>query len=183
MNYKKILLAGLLILAVVSSISVASAGWFDFGSSNEDLNLTITDSDMNVNVELGDHTLDVFGGATMTENGWAGSFEIDGTPNNYSLNGKMSLDLSSLSEDELNSLKETNSISNMTIKTGTIEYSPLETMVDFKVDGNTLTLYFNNVTTLVEGFDAGVEEYDMSPTDVEFTLEGADSQIHIYGSK
>ena len=185
MNYKKILLVSLLILAVVSSLSVASAGWFDFGgdSANEDLNMTITDSDLIVNVELGDHTLNAVGGATMTENGWMGSFTIDGTPNKYSVNGNMSFDLSSLSEDQMKSLNECSGISNITFHLGDIEYSSPNVISDYKIEGNTLTINFDNTDFSVSGFDANVEEYDIDPSDVEFNLDGLENPVHAYGFK
>jgi hypothetical protein len=190
MNYKKILLISIFLLAVISSFSVVSAGWFDFGSSVEDLNLTIDDSDLTVNVELGDHELDAIGGVTMVENGFVGAYIIDGTPNKYFIDGKISFDLSSLSADEMNAVKESTGISNMTFNVGDIKYQTVDNLKDFTVDNDKLTINFDNVEFTVDGFDANVEKYDLKASDIDFDLDksggdspDSESSIHVHGSK
>lgn len=181
----KKIMALTIVLVSLFAISTVSAGWFDFGgdSANEDINMTIKNSDIIVNVELGDHTLNVGGGATMTESGWVGSFTIDGTPNKYSLNGNMSFDLSSLSEDQMKALNECSSINGMEFHMGDIEYATTSPITDYSIEGNTLTVNFDNTDFTVTGFDANVEEYDIDPSEVEFTLGGLENPVHAYGSK
>lgn len=52
MNFKKILIITLVLIAIFSSLSVASAGWFDFLSPQENTTITIDCNDSNLSGKL-----------------------------------------------------------------------------------------------------------------------------------
>lgn len=52
MNFKKILVIALVLIAIFSSLSVASAGWFDFLSPQEDTTITINCNGTNESGQL-----------------------------------------------------------------------------------------------------------------------------------
>ena len=52
MNFKKILIIALVLIAIFSSLSVASAGWFDFLSPQDTTTITINSNDTDLSGEL-----------------------------------------------------------------------------------------------------------------------------------
>ena len=144
MNIKKLLLISITALVIISSLSVTSAGLFDFLGSD-------SDSDNPISVEMGNITYSEANSLMIVEDGFV--VGDDGTVNassedaGYNLSCSVQIDISNLNDSSRQLLEEGINNENDTTAEVSITFNNSENSTemlftdidtDYKIDGDTL---------------------------------------------
>ena len=165
MDLKKIIGILIIFLAVFSCLSIASAGWFDAPSDDEDtapaktIKLNITDSSFNVEKAIVRQAGNSF---RISSDGSA--TPSDSTKVNATIDFSITVDISSLNESEKNSLKGNHTVKLTLDNNKTIDIGDAQ----FTVEGNQLIIKGSTKKDNVMSYEY---DSDSKITKCEFSLD------------